>query len=127
MAPYVAFLYGALTALRHYVERDVFLFSTSVHPIRMEDLRRGRLDTTGGTDLGCVLQHALLHRLRKVLIITDGYVGKPTAARAAALRQSGLELRVVLTPQGWRKDLEDVAARMDELPALTHAQRLEKL
>ena len=60
-----------------------------------------------------------------MLIITDGYVGKVTARRVAALRQHGIEVRVVLTPQGWRKDLEDVAARMDELPTLTNDE-LEK-
>lgn len=119
MDPYVPLLYGALASLCDYVERDLCLFSTTVNPIRLEDLQRGRVDTTGGTDIGCVIDHALSRRVRKTLIITDGYVGEPTQAQAAAIRRSGLEVRVVLTPEGWRKDLEGIAARMDELPSLT--------
>ena len=80
MAPYVPFLYGALVALRRYVERDVLLFSTTVTSIALADLQRGRVDTTGGTDIRCVIEHALTHRVRKVLIVTDGYVGRPTPA-----------------------------------------------
>ena len=44
--------------------------------------------------------------------------GAPTAAQVEAIRRSGLEIRVALTPEGWRKDLETVAVRMDELPVL---------
>jgi uncharacterized protein with von Willebrand factor type A (vWA) domain len=118
MAPYVPFLYGALVALRGYVEPDVFLFSTIVSRMSLRDLEQGRVDTTRGTDIGCVIEHALTHRIRKTLIVTDGYVGQPTTAHVEAVRRAGLEVRVALTPEGWRKDLETVCVRMDELPGL---------
>jgi len=51
MAPYVPFLYGALVALRRHVEGEVLLFSTTVTSIALKDLQRGRVDTTGGTDI----------------------------------------------------------------------------
>ena len=119
---YVPFLYGALVALRGYVEHEVFLFSTAVRPISLTDLQRGRVETTGGTDIRCVIDHALAHRVRKVLIVTDGYVGSPTNAHINAIRRSGLDIRVALTPEGWRKDLAAVSVRMDELPVLLPAQ-----
>ena len=34
-----------------------------------------------------------------------------------------LDLRVLLTPGGWRRDLERVAARFEELPASAGASR----
>jgi hypothetical protein len=57
-----------------------------------------------------------------VLIVTDGYVGSPTAAHRTAIQRSCLDIRVALTPEGWRKDLTAVAVRMDELPVLLPAQ-----
>jgi Putative metallopeptidase domain len=121
MDAYVPFLYGALVALRGHVERDVFLFSTVVSPVSLQDLQRGRVDTTGGTDIRCVIDHAFQHCVRKMLIVTDGYVGRPTAAHVKGIHQSGLEVRVALTPEGWRKDLDAVSVRMDELPVLAPA------
>ena len=121
MEAYVPFLYGALVALQGYVEREVFLFSTAVRPISLADLQRGRVETTGGTDIRCVIDHALAHRVPKVLIVTDGYVGSPTAAHRTAIQRSGLDVRVALTPEGWRKDLTAVSVRMDELPVLLPA------
>ena len=121
MDAYVPLLYGALVALRQHVEREVFLFSTVVSPISLQDLQRGRIETTGGTDIGCVVDHALKHRVSKVLLVTDGYVGPPTAAQRKAIHRSGLDIRVALTPEGWRKDLNAVSARIDELPVLTPA------
>lgn len=121
MAAYVPFLYGALVALGRHVERDVFLFSTLVSPVSLQELHQGRVVTTGGTDVGCVIEHALTHRVRKVLLVTDGYVGLPTAAHETAIRRAGLEIRVALTPGGWRADLDAVSARIDELPVLAPA------
>jgi hypothetical protein len=121
MAQYVPFLYGALVALRGYVEREVFLFSTAVRAISLQELQQGRIDTTGGTDIQCVMAHALAQRLRRILIVTDGYVGAPAAAQAKAIRRSGLDVRVALTPGGWRNDLQTVSTRMDELPVLAPA------
>lgn len=121
MVAYVPLLYGALVALGRYVERDVFLFSTVVAPVSPQDLQRGRVETTGGTDIGCVIAHALTHRVRKVLLVTDGYVGQLAAAHQTAVRRAGLEIRVALTPGGWRSDLDAVSARIDELPVLAPA------
>ena len=64
----------------------MLLFSTTVTSIALKDLQRGRVDTTGGTEIRCVIEHALAHRVRKVLIVTDGYVGRPTPNTR---RQSG--------------------------------------
>jgi hypothetical protein len=121
MDAYVPFLYGALASLRNYVAPEVMLFSTKVVPIAMSDLKKGHVTTTGGTDIACVFDHVLKDAVAKALVITDGYVGRPARAQAEALRRTRAEIRVVLTPDGYRRDLNSVAARMDELPRLDRA------
>ena len=60
MDAYVPLLYGALVALRNYVEPEVLLFSTKVVAIRHGVIcRQGRVTTTGGTDIACVIDHVL--------------------------------------------------------------------
>ena len=75
-----------------------------------------RAPTTGGTDIACVLEHALQARPRRVLVLTDGYVGQPPEDLVRKIERRGLEIRVLLTPGGWRRDLEPIAARIEELP-----------
>jgi len=80
-------------------------------------LETGEVRTTGGTDLACVLRDIRQRRPRTVLLVTDGYVGAPTVADRQWLART-TEVRVLLTPSGWRRDLEPIAARVDELPRL---------
>ena len=77
---------------------------------------------TIGTDITCVLDHVLKGGVAKALVITDGYVGRPAPAQAAAIQRARADIRVVLTPDGYRSDLGDLAARMDELPGLDDAR-----
>ncbi len=116
MDPWIEDLYGALASLRRHIAPDVHLFSTRVGTVPLRALRDGVRTTTGGTDVQCVLEHALAGRARRVLIVTDGYVGKAAEEQVRAADRAGLEIRVLLTPGGWRRDLEPLAARIQELP-----------
>jgi hypothetical protein len=118
MAPYVDLLYGALGALRHLLAPNIHLFSTVVRTIDPRALRGGVCESTGGTDLACVLEHAARNGVRSLLVITDGYVGAPTAAQRTELARVSREVRVLLTPAGWPGDLAQVAARIETLPAV---------
>jgi hypothetical protein len=116
------FLYSALRTLRAHVSPKVHLFSTELATIPLDRLCAGDVKTTGGTDLACVLDHVEAQRPKKVLIITDGYVGPTTAVRARRVASACGDIRVLLTPKGWRKDLEGIASRIDELPKLGGTQ-----
>jgi len=118
MDAYLAPLYGALRALRTHVASEVHLFSTVVRTVPLGALCRGRVESTGGTDIGCVLEHALTIDAPRVLVVTDGYVGSPHESLGRRYRTRGPELRVLLTPGGWRSDLAPLAARIDVLPTL---------
>jgi hypothetical protein len=100
-----------------------FQFSNDVQPLAPADLREGRLRTTGGTDIDCVLEHWLERRgVRRALVLTDGYVGSARADLAAQMRRHALRMHVVLPAEsGWRDDLAPVAASITQLPPLRAA------
>jgi hypothetical protein len=116
MVAYIPLLYGALSSLRAHIEPRLCLFSTAIQTIPIDDLVRGQVVTTGGTDITCVVRDLLDHHVKKALVITDGYVGQICASDRKSLAFTAL--RVLLTPDGWRRDLEGVATTFTELPVL---------
>lgn len=116
MGNYLPALYGAFRALRSRIDPDVRVFSTRVFRVPLEALVSGECPTTGGTDGEVALLDALGSRARRVLLVTDGYVGKPSPAVVSRVRRAGLDVRVLLTPGGLRDDLAPLASRVDVLP-----------
>ena len=78
----------------------VHVFSTVVHPASARDLAARKFSSTGGTDIDCVLRHVLELRPRKrpraVVVVTDGFTGKPDAALAERFHAAGMRLFVGL-------------------------------
>jgi hypothetical protein len=97
-------LYGAVLDCLDVVHPIVHLFSTKVHDISFAGLRTGECRTTNGTSIECVATHIRSCRVRRAVLLTDGYVGRPGAIAAKTL--GGSRLGVALTPGGTRKDLE---------------------
>ena len=90
-------------ALLPYCRRGlctVHVFSTVVHPTTARDLAARKFVSTGGTDIDCVLRHVLelpaRKRHRSVVVVTDGYTGRPDATLAARFRTAGMRLFVGL-------------------------------
>lgn len=81
-------------------------FSTEVEPISIADLVSGRLSTTDGTDIDCVLEDLGQRNERRAVIVTDGYVGTPSPALLKPLLERGVRLHTVLPADGWAPDLE---------------------
>lgn len=59
-------------------------FSTEVHKHTIKDLTSGKLITTGGTDLNCVLDHAKKNNYSRIVVLTDGFVGSISASHKDA-------------------------------------------
>lgn len=95
-------------------------FSTEVAPLGAADMATGRLSTTGGTDIDCVLEHVLEHPgARRVLVVTDGYTGRGRAALRDAIARGGQQLHAVLPAESaWTADLEGLAASLTVLPPI---------
>lgn len=68
-------LYGLVLHLRDEIGEPFYLFSNQVGAIGLNELKNGRVRTTGGTDFDCVFEHARANHFRKILVITDGHAG----------------------------------------------------
>jgi hypothetical protein len=92
---YLSRVYGLILALGDEVGSTVHLFSNQVADATLDELARGLKRTTGGTDFDCVLGHALEHRYRRIVIITDG-IGELEAGVGEAFQASGGSLYLML-------------------------------
>ena len=105
----------------------IHVFSTAVAPASVRDLAARRFSSTGGTDIDCVLEHALslprARRPRSIVILTDGYTGRPHPSLAARFRASGIRLYVGLfggvAGNSQTADLSSLATQLDNL-TFTH-------
>ena len=91
------------------------LFSTKVADITLAELRRGIVQSTGGTDIACVAEHMRKARVRRDLIVTDGWVGRPTGQHRATLAEAKLAV-ALLGATVTAEDLDDVADVIAPLP-----------
>ena len=93
-------LYGALVPLLGYLHPQVHLFSTVVSDIGPAELRAG----SGALHRGH--RHRLCDRapaepgVRRALIVTDGWVGKPPRAMSPSSRKHKVRLGAVVTDSG---------------------------
>jgi hypothetical protein len=99
----------------------VYQFSTGVEKLTLSDLRRGRLRTTQGTDINTVLHHLLTTQppVRRALILTDGYTGKPSDENLSLMRERHIRLYVVMPSESAHlADLRGCARSIIILPPM---------
>jgi hypothetical protein len=107
-------LYGAILDSQEFVHPVLHLFSTRVSDISLSEMRKGRVRSTGGTDIACVARHMAKHGIRRACILTDGWVGKPRGRN----RKTLLESRLAVAYAGDETntaDLEEVANHVANL------------
>ena len=100
MAGELPLIYGALGPLTSHLHPRIHLFSTRVEDINPEALRRGWKTSTEGTDIACVTQHLLEHRIARAMLVTDGWVGETPAEHLRRLRRRRVRLACVITHEG---------------------------
>ena len=89
-------IYGLIAHLSDLIGQPVYLFSNTVVEASLQDIRKGRVTTTGGTDFDCVMEHALKNHFRKLILITDGCAEMNENSRAK-VRSGEIEAFLVLT------------------------------
>lgn len=109
-----AALYGTILGCRDLVHPRIHLFSTEVADVTLDQLRKGECKSTGGTEIACVADHMRRNKVRRAVILTDGFVGTPTGIDKFTLSQA--LLGVALTPGSrTRGDLQEVTNHWAEL------------
>ena len=97
-------LHAALVPLRRLLAAEVYVFSTTVEGYTRDAFIRGRVQTTGGTDITPVLTHltamATAGTMYRALVLTDGCVGTPRSKVQRAFQQSGAVLHVGIVGPG---------------------------
>jgi hypothetical protein len=116
-------LYAALRPLEGLLHPQVHLFSTVVHDLELPQLRRGVRVTSGGTDVAPVTGHLLAQRIRRAVLLTDGWVGAVPEEHARALGKRGARCAVVLTANGDARFADALAARVWRLPPAAEVSR----
>ena len=115
----VGALYGAILDNKQFVHPVVHLFSTRVVDVTLQQLRAGYCVTTGGTCIGCVAQHMQQHKVRRAVIVTDGFVGAPGVVARRILES--VRIGVALTPDNSiRRDLEGLVEHWAQLKVQFH-------
>lgn len=118
-------LLGLLLPYVQNHQADVFQFSNYVEPMPLEDLRRGKLRSSGGTDINCVLTHALdaTPRLRRALVLTDGYTGYPHPKLVSRVHEQNLRIYAVLPAEmALRHQIAGISVQIIILPPLSHTR-----
>jgi hypothetical protein len=117
----------ALPFITHALKRPLregrvrlFAFSTVISEIPFRSLAGTAIDNTRGTDINAVLAHLAglraSERPRRVLLLTDGYVGRPAQHHLDQLRQVQFHAGVTGT-QTFVRDLRGWS-QMTPLPSL---------
>ena len=79
-------LYGAVLDCQALVNPRVHLFSTDVAEVTTVQMRAGVCRSTGGTDIQCVTRHMARHKVKRAVVLTDGYVGQAGPSDAQWLK-----------------------------------------
>jgi hypothetical protein len=107
-------LYGAVLDSRDLVHPTVHGFSTRIADLALAELSAGVRRSTEGTEISCVAEHLAAHGIRRALIITDGWVGRPSGSDLAVLSLTRLAVAYAGTSIQ-PADLHDVANYSAEL------------
>lgn len=121
MAEILPYLLGLVLPYVATGQADIFQFSTIVEPLPFARLQHGRLQTTGGTDINCVLEHLLgfTPHVHRALVLTDGATGSPADEFAVRVRDQNVRIYVVMPAENaWEEDLRDISSFMTILPTL---------
>ncbi len=121
MAQLLPHLLGILLPYVSQHQADVFQFSNYVEPMPLEDLKKGKLRSSGGTDINCVLRHALEAHpaIHRALIVTDGYTGFPNPQLAGQILDQDIRIYTVLPAElAVKTQMAGISTQIIVLPPL---------
>lgn len=99
-------------------EIKLYTFSTVVNETTYKDFKQGKYKTTGGTNIECIFKHFFelnkSKRGKKILILTDGYVGRLKDSYLDMIRKERIEVYVGLFGECKKDIMEEYSKYMEE-------------
>lgn len=112
----IAFVVRLFAAMKDYLAPEVHFFSTMVWSTHKSNLKpEMQIETTGGTDMNCVVEHALENKIQKCLVITDGY-GPLSEENARKAKQSGQKYLIGFTEESKGDGFNTVEWKRFDIP-----------
>lgn len=118
VANYLPHLLSAVSPFTSTGRARVWGFSDQVVALSVKDIAKRSVRTTGGTNIAAVTEFILAKKIRRALILTDGYVGRITPRHKKDLKKCGVRIWVGLTSNGFRNDLEPLVEKVFDLPGI---------
>ncbi|MAA80240.1 MAG: hypothetical protein CL916_13380 [Deltaproteobacteria bacterium] len=115
MNPYISHVSNAVISCSQYLNEDIFLFSTKISSIHINEFQKGSYNTTSGTDITAVAKHIHENKVKTAVILTDGFVGPVPKQYLKACRNAAIQ--VILTEDGYKDDLIPIANEIYTLGA----------
>jgi hypothetical protein len=95
MGSVISAVYGAVHDCREWVHPVIHLFSNDVSDADPNEIRKGIVRSTGGTDIACVAEHMATNSIRRACVVTDGWVGKAGGRHFNTLARAKLGVALV--------------------------------
>lgn len=102
MAGQLDFLISALYEFRDQISWPMMVFSDQVAPVRFVE-KKLLIKSTEGTNINCVFDDIREKKIKRALVITDGFVGSITAHKIREIQKK--DLWFLISPKGSCDDI----------------------
>jgi len=110
-------IFSGLLPIRQLIHPIVHNFSTEIYDYPLNKIFKGQYKSTFGTDINCVLEHIIKNKVKKPVIITDGYVGEPSQLLISKLPRK-IKFVKVITEDGFEHEMQSLSGPVFLLPSI---------
>jgi hypothetical protein len=111
MGNYMRLVYKVAVDCKDYLDDKIFLFSNVIEPITKNELLKGVVKSTGGTDFNIIISHMEKNKIKKAVLFTDGWAGINKDG-LRSIEKHGLSIICVLTPHGTEANVKKMSKQI---------------
>lgn len=97
MGNYVKLVYRVANDCKDYLDDKIYLFSNVISAITKDELLKGVVKSTGGTDFDIIINHMEKNKIKKSIIFTDGGA-KINNQSLQKISKNGMKIVAVIPP-----------------------------
>ena len=99
MGGFVRLVYRVASDCKDYLDEKIYLFSNIISPITKEQLVKGVIKSTGGTDFDIIISHMHENNIKKAVIFTDG-CARISLSSLGIVKKDDMKILAVIIPGG---------------------------